>query len=78
MKIYFSLSPVVFLLHQMVARSECHQVSVVRRRRYGDATGTAYVCVTQLVGEHLKLIGIEPVVIPEYVIVRGSTCTLYI
>ena len=59
----------MFLLNEMIPRTERDEMRVVRRRRYGHAASAAYVRVTELVGEHLELIRIEPVVIPEHMVV---------
>jgi len=66
----------MFLLHKMVARSERHKMSVVRGRWNGHAAGTAHVRVTQLIRQHLKVIRIEVIVVPEDMIVGGATCSL--
>lgn len=42
----------------------------------GDAAGTADVGVTQLVGQGLELVRVEPVVVPQDVVVRGATGAL--
>lgn len=69
-------SPVVFLVHEMVPRSERHQPRVVRRGGDGHGAGAAHVGVAQLVREDLQLIRGEPVVIPQHVLVGRSACAL--
>ena len=68
--------PLVLPLLEVVASSKGHQMSVVGRSRIGDGASAAYVRVAQLVGETLELICRETVVVPQDVIVRGSTCSL--
>lgn len=70
------ISPVVIFVHQVVACSESHQPGVVRRRRDGDGASAADVSVAQLVGEELQLISGETVVIPQDVVVGGTTGSL--
>ena len=67
-----SLPTVVFLLHQMVASSEGHQVGVVRRGGDGDGPGAPDVGVAQLVGQLLELVSIEMIIVPQNVVVAGS------
>lgn len=69
-------SPVVLLVHQVVARTKGHQVGIVGRRRDGDGACAAYVGVAQLVGEQLELIGRETVVVPQHMVVGGTTRAL--
>lgn len=71
-----AVSPVVIFVHQVVACSESHQPGVVRRRRDGDGASAADVCVAQLVGEELQLISGETVVVPQDVVVGGTTGSL--
>ena len=52
------------LLHQMVACAECHQVRIVGWCRDGHAAGTADIRMAQLIGEALKVISGEVIVIP--------------
>ena len=59
----------MFLLNKMVARSECNKVCIVCWRWDGHTARTADVRVTQLVRQHLNLIGVEVVVVPENMIV---------
>ena len=59
----------MLFLDEMVARTERHQMCVVCWRRYGHAAGTPNVRVTQLIGQHLQLVGREHVVIPQYMVV---------
>lgn len=40
----------MFLIHQVIARSEGDESSVVRRCWNGHGAGAAHVCVTQLIG----------------------------
>ena len=56
--------PIVFLLHQVVASPEGHQMGVVGGGGDGDRAGTSHVGVAQLVGQDLELVGVEAVVIP--------------
>lgn len=49
---------------------------IVSRGGDGDTAGTADVGVTQLVGQRLELVRVEPVVIPQDVVVRGATGAL--
>lgn len=49
---------------------------IVSRGRDGDTAGTADVGVTQLVGQRLELVRVEPVVVPQDVVVRGATGAL--
>lgn len=69
-------SPVVFLVHQVVAGAEGHQVGIVGWGGDGHGAGAAYVGVTQLVGEQLELIRGEAVVIPQDMVMGGSACAL--
>lgn len=66
----------MIFVHQVVACSESHESGVVRRRRDGDGAGAADVRVAQLVGEELQLISSETVVIPEDVVMGGTTGSL--
>ena len=66
----------MLFLHQVIPGSEGDQVGVVRRRRDGHRPGTPHVRVAQLVGQDLKLVRVEPVVIPQDVVVRGTTGAL--
>jgi len=67
----------MFLLNEVVACPERHQVCVVRRRWDGNGARAAYVCVTQLIGQHLNLISAEMIVIPQHVVVRRTTRALH-
>lgn len=49
---------------------------IVSRGGDGDTAGTADICVTQLVGQRLELVRVEPVVVPQDVVVRGATGAL--
>lgn len=49
---------------------------IVRGGWDGHAPSAADVGVTQLIGQGLKFIGIEPVIIPQDVVVRGTTGAL--
>lgn len=49
---------------------------IVSRGGDGDTAGTADVGVTQLVGQRLELVRVEPVVVPQDVVVRGATGAL--
>lgn len=66
----------MLLLNKVVPGAEGYQVGVVRWRRNGDAASTAYISVTQLIRQHLQLVGVEVVVIPEDMIVWWSTGSL--
>lgn len=68
--------PLILPLLQVVPSSEGHQVSVVCRCWVGHTPGTADVRVAQLVGETLQFISCELIVIPQHMIVGGSTGTL--
>jgi len=61
----------------MVSRPEGHEVCVVGRRRDGHAACTAYVRVAQLVGQHLQLVRVELIVVPQDVVMRRPACTLW-
>ena len=67
-----TFATVVIFLDQMVAGSERHEVSVVGGRRYGHAARASHIGVTQLIGERLQFVGREMIVVPQYVIVRGT------
>ena len=69
-------SPVVLLVHQVVAGAEGHQVGVVGWRGDGDGAGAAHVGVAQLVGEQLELVCGEAVVVPQDVVVGGAARAL--
>lgn len=66
----------MFLLNKVIPSSEGHQVSIISRGRYGDRAGTPDVCMTQLVGEALQLVAVKVVVIPQNMVVAGSTGAL--
>ena len=66
----------MLFVHQVVAGAEGHQVGVVGRCRDGDGARAADVGVAQLVGEELQFVGSETVVIPQDVIVGGTTGSL--
>lgn len=68
--------PVVLFVHQVVPSPEGHQVGVVGRCWDGDGARAADVGVAQLVGEKLEIICSETVVIPQNVVVGGTTRTL--
>lgn len=72
----FINSPVMFLLYEMVPGPESHEMSIISRCRDRDTSGTAYICMAQLVGQYLQLVSGETVVVPQYVVVRWSACTL--
>lgn len=67
----------MLFLHKVIPRSKRHQVSVVRRSRYGHATRTAYVRVTQLVCQLLELVRLETIVVPQHVVMGGSAGALH-
>ena len=69
-------SPVVLFLYQMIPGPEGDKMGVVGGRRDGDRSRASHVRVTQLIGQNLKLVGVEVVVVPQYVIMRGTTRTL--
>lgn len=71
-----SLGTIVFFVHQVVPGPEGHQVSVVGWRRDGHGACAAHIGVTQLVGENLKLVRRETIVIPEDVVVGRPACPL--
>lgn len=56
--------PVVFLLDEVVPRTESNKVSIVSRGRNGYGTCASNVSMTELVGEALELVGVEVVIIP--------------
>ena len=60
----------------MVSSPESDKVGIVGGGGVGDAAGTADVGVAELVGETLKLIGCELIVVPQDMIVGGTTGTL--
>ena len=64
--------PVVLLLDEVIARAEGDEMRVVGRRRDGDATRAAHVGVTQLIRQHLQLVGVEVIVVPQHVVVRRT------
>ena len=70
------LVPLVFSLLEVVSSPESDKVGVVGGGGVGDAAGTADVGVAELVGETLKLIGCELIVVPQDMIVGGTTGTL--
>ena len=76
MRTCWTVSPVVLLVHQVVAGAEGDQTCVVGRRGDGHGARAADVRVAQLVGEDLEVVGGEAVVVPEDVVVRGPTGTL--
>jgi len=71
-----AFSAIVFLLHEMVTRPEGYKVCVIRRSRNGHAARTTHVSVAQLVGELLQFVCVKMIVIPENMIVTGSTGSL--
>ena len=66
----------MFFVHQVVTGAEGHQVGVVGWRGDGDRAGAADVGVAQLVGEQLKLVSREAVVVPQDVVMGWSARTL--
>jgi len=68
--------PVMFLLDKVISGSESNEMCVVCRCGDRDATGAADVRVTQLIRQHLDLIGAEVVVVPQHMVVRRTTCSL--
>ena len=69
--------PVVFLLHEMVARPERDEMRVVRGGGDGHGPRAPHVGVAQLVREALKLVAVEVVVVPKHVVVRGTGGALW-
>ena len=67
-----AFEPVVFLLNKMVARAEGDEMCVVGRSWDGHTARAPHVRVTQLVGKHLQLVGVEVVVVPQNVVVRRT------
>lgn len=61
---------------EMVAGPEGHEMGVVGGCRDGHGPGAADVRVTQLVREHLQLVGRQVVVVPQHVVVRRARRTL--
>ena len=51
-------------------------MGIVGRGGVGHTACTAHICVTELVSETLEFICCEVIVIPQYMVVRGTTCTL--
>ena len=51
-------------------------MGIVGRGGVGHTPCTAHICVTELVSETLEFICCEVIVIPQYMVVRGTTCTL--
>ena len=76
-RVSVSWSPSVFLLLKVIASPEGHQVGVVGRSRIGDAPSAANIGVAQLVGQALEIIGVEPIVIPEDMVMRGTAGSLW-
>lgn len=68
--------PVMFLLHKVVSGTEGNKMCIVGRCRDGHTTSTPHVGVAQLVRQNLQFIRREVVVIPQYMVVGRSTCTL--
>lgn len=66
----------MLLVDQVVASAKGHQVRVVGGGRDGDGARAANVGVAQLVGEQLKLIGREAVVVPQHVIMGRTAGAL--
>ena len=62
---------VVLLVDDVVPGPDGHQVGVVGGGGDGDGARAPHVGVAQLVGQLLKLVSVEVVVIPEDVIVAG-------
>ena len=62
----------MFLLNQVVACSESDEMCVVGRCGDGDAARAADVGVAQLVGQHLQLVGVEVVIVPQHMIMRRA------
>ena len=75
-KLKWLFSPVVFLLNEVVAGPECDQVCIVCRRRDRHTTCTPNVSMTELVRQHLKVVGSKMIVVPQHVIMRRPTSTL--
>lgn len=63
-------------LHEVVACPESDEVGIVGGRWYGYAPRTTHIRVAQLIGEHLKFVGVKSIVVPQYVVVGRPTCTL--
>ena len=59
----------MLLLDQMISSSESNEMCVVRRRGDRDTARAAHVRVTQLIRQHLYLVGTEVVVVPQHVVV---------
>ena len=66
----------MFFLDEMITSAKRHQMRVVSGRRDGHGTRAPHVRVTQLVSQHLQLIRIEVIVIPQNMVVRWPTCSL--
>lgn len=60
----------------MVSCSECYQVSIICWRGDRHRPSAAHVGVAELVGEQLKFVCSKTVIIPQYVIMRGTAGTL--
>ena len=61
--------PVMFLLNKVISSSESDEMCVVCRSRDGDTTSASHIRVTQLVRQHLNLIGTEVIIIPQHMVV---------
>ena len=66
----------MLLLDEVIARPEGDEVGVVGGRGDGHGAGAAHVRVAQLVGQHLKVVRAERVVVPQHVVVRRTTRAL--
>lgn len=70
------LRTVVVLVDEVVSRSEGHKPSVVGGRRDGHGASAADVRVAQLVRQQLQLVRCEAVIVPEHMVMRGTTRAL--
>lgn len=63
-------------IDQVITSTERHQMCIVRRRRDRHRPRASYIGMTHLVGQLLKLVGRQIIVIPEHMVVRWSGCSL--
>ena len=59
----------MIFVYQMVSCSECDQMRIVSWCWNGHRSGATHVCMAELVGENLEIIGREIVVIPQDMVV---------
>lgn len=66
----------MLFLHQVVPGTEGHQMGVVGGCWDGHGPSTSDVGVTQLVGQHLELVSVEVIIVPQYMVVGRSAGSL--